>query len=119
MERVEADTEDSVADAMVEEAAVEDGVEDEGHLRRRRKTTSYPSLGDRSPHYSAAEHQHNTPRILSNDTTIGIIVSHAASTWKMDILLRHAHMIGENRGTRKDATDRMYNSTLRPDMRHH
>ena len=43
MDRVVADTEGSEMDVMVEEAAVEDGVEDEGHLRRRRKSTTYPN----------------------------------------------------------------------------
>ena len=32
----------AAADAMADEAAEDDGVEDEVHLRRRRKTTTYP-----------------------------------------------------------------------------
>ena len=116
MDRVGADTEDSVADAMADQAAVDVGVEDEVHLCRRRKTTTYPRLVDRLPHYSAEEQHHRMPQILSNGTTIGIIVSCADLMWKMDIHLQHAHMVGENLGTRRDATDRMYSSTLRPDM---
>jgi hypothetical protein len=58
------------------------------------------------------------PQILSNVTIIGIIVSHVALMWKMDIYPQHAHKIGKKLGTRRDATDRIYSSTLQPDMLH-
>jgi len=108
----------AAADAMADEAAEDNGVEDEVHLRRRRKTTTYHRSVGRSLHYSAEEQHHSMPPIPSNNTTIGIIVSRVDLTWKMDIHLQHAHVIGESLGTRRDATDRMYSSTLRPDMLH-
>ena len=118
MVRVEVDIEDSVVDAMADVDAADNEVEDKVYLRRRCKTTTYLKLVGRLPHYLAAQQHHNMLRIPSNVTIIGIIVSHAASTWKMDIHLLHAHRIGENLGTRKDATDRTYSSKLRPDILH-
>ena len=53
-----------------------------------------------------------------NDSTTGIIVSHADLRSRMGIHPQHAHRIGVKRGTRKDETGIMYNSTLRPDTRH-
>jgi len=108
----------AAADAMADEAAVDDRVEDKVNLRRQRKKTTYPRLVDRLPHYLEEEQHHSIPQILSNGTKIEIIVSGVDLTWKMDIHLQHAHMIGENLGTRRDATDRMYSSTLRPDIPH-
>ena len=118
MDRVGADTEDNVADAMADEAAEDNGVEDKVHLRRRRNTTTYPKLVDRLVHYLAEEQLHSMPQIPSNGSTIGIIVSCVDLTWKMDIHLQHAHVIGESRGIRRDAPDRMYSSTSRQDTTH-
>ena len=115
MDRVAADIMDNVADATEDEDVVDNKVEDEVHLRRRRKATTYPGLVDRLPHHSAEEQLHSMPQIQSNGSTIGIIVSCVDLTWKMGIHLQHAHMIGENLGTRRDATDRTYSSTSRPD----
>ena len=119
MDRVVADTKDNEADAMADEAVEDDGVEDEVHLRRRRNKTTYPRPADRLPHYSVEEQLHSMPQTLSNGTTIGIIVSRVDLTWKMGIHRQHVHRIGERLGTRRDATDRMYSSTSRPDMLHH
>ena len=119
MDRVVADTEDNAADAMAEEAAEDNRVEDEVHLHRRRNTTTYPRSVDRLPHYSAEEQLHSMPQILSNDTTIGIIVSCADSTWNMGIHQQHAHVIGKRLDTRRDAPGRMYSSTSRLDTPHH
>jgi hypothetical protein len=98
--------------------AAGDGVEDEVHLLRRRRTTTYLRSVVRLPHSLVEEQDHSMPRTLLNVSIIGIIVSHAASTLKMDIHLQHAHRIGKKLGTRRGATDRMYSSTLRPDMLH-
>ena len=108
----------TAADAMADKDAEDNRVEDGVHLCRRRKTTTYPRSVGRSLHYSAEEQHHSIPQILSNDTTIGIIVSHVDLTWKMDTHLQHAHGIGKSLGTRRDATDRTYNSTLRLDILH-
>jgi len=118
VDRVEADTEDSVANVTADRDAADNGVEEEVHLRRQRKTTTYHRLVGRLTHYLADEQHHSMPQILSNVTIIGIIVSHVALAWKMDIHLQHAHRIGKNLGTRRDATDRIYSSTLQPDMLH-
>ena len=64
VDRVGAVTEDSVADATADEAAVDNGVEDEVHLRRRRKTTTYPRSVDRIPHYLAEEQHHSMHQTL-------------------------------------------------------
>ena len=118
MDKVPADTEDSVVDVTVDADEVDDGVEDEVHLRRRRRTTTYLKLVDRSHHSSVEEQDHSMPRIPLNASIIGIIVSHVGSTLKMGIHLQHAHRIGENPDTRRDAADRMCNNTLRPDTLH-
>ena len=112
------DRAEAAADAMADEDAEDDGVEDEVHLRMRRKTTTYHKLVGRSLHYLVEEQHHSMPQTPSNDTTIEIIVSCVDLTWKMDTHLQHAHVIGENLGTKKDATDRIYSSTLQPDMLH-
>jgi hypothetical protein len=108
----------AAADAMADEAVEDDKEEDEVHLRRRRKTATYPRSVDRLHHCLEEEQRQCIPQIPSNDTTIGITVSHVDLTWKMDIHLQHAHKTGESRGTRRDAPDRMYSSTLRPDTPH-
>ena len=118
MGRVGADTEDNVADAMADKASEDNGVEDVVHLHRRHNTTTHPRLVDRLTHYSAEKKRHSMPQTLSSGTTIGITVSCVDLTWKMDTHLQHAHMIGENLGTSRDATDRMYSSTSRPDTPH-
>ena len=112
------DRAEAVADAMADEDAENDGVEDEVHLRMRRKTTTYHKLVCRSLHYSVEEQHHSMPQTPSNDTTIGIIVSCVDLTWKMDTHLQHAHAIGRYRVIRRVATDRIYNSTLRLDTMH-
>ena len=109
----------AAADAMADEAAEDDGEEDEVHLRRRRKTETYPRSVDRLPQYSEGEQHQCTPQTLSNDTIIGIIVSRVDSTWRMDTHPQLAHVIGENLDTKKDAPDRIYSSTLQPVMLHH
>ena len=111
MDRVEVDIMDNVADATADVDAVEDGTEDKDHLRRRRRQTTYLKSADRLPNSLVEEPHHYMPRTLSNVTIIGIIVSHVALTWKMDIHQQHAHRIGKNLGTKRDATDRMYSST--------
>ena len=111
MDRVAEDIMDNKADAMADVEAVEDGAEDEDHLRRRRRQTTYLKSADRLPHSLVEEPHHYMPRTLSNVTIIGIIVFHVASTWKMDIHQQHAHMIGKNLGTKRAAIDRMYIST--------
>ena len=118
MDKGPEETEDNAEDAKADADAVEDGVEDEAHLHKRRRTTTYLRLAGRSPHYSVEEQAYSMPRTLSNGTIIGIIVSRAASTWKMDTHLQHAHRIGENRGTRRGAPDRTYSSTLQQDTLH-
>ncbi len=101
------DRAEAAADAMADEDAEDDGVEDEVHLRKRRKTTTYHQSAGRSLHYLAEEQHHIMPRTPSNDTTIGIIVSRVDLTWKMDTHLQPAHAIGGSLGIRRDATGRM------------
>jgi hypothetical protein len=112
------DRAEAAADAMEDEDAEDDGVEDEVHLRKQRKTTTYHKLVGRSLHYLVEEQHHSMPQTPSNDTTIGIIVSCVDLTWKMDTHLQHARAIGGSLGIRRNATDRMYNSTLRQDTTH-
>ena len=107
------DRAEAAADAMEDEDAEDDGVEDEVHLRKQRKTTTYHKLVGRSLHYLVEEQHHSMPQTPSNDTTIGIIVSCVDLTRKMDTHLQHARAIGGSLGIRRDATGRMYNSTLR------
>jgi hypothetical protein len=116
--KVPADTEDSAVDVTMDADEVDDGVEDEVHLHRRRRTTTYLRSVDRLPHSLVEEEEHSMPRTLLNVSIIGTIVSHAALTLKMGIHLQHAHKIGENLVTRKGATGIMYSSTLRLDMLH-
>jgi hypothetical protein len=66
---------------------------------------------EKLPHSLVEEQDHSMPRTLSNVSIIGIIVSHVALMWKMDIHQQHAHRIGENLGIKRAATDRMYSST--------
>ena len=73
------DRAEAAADAMANEDAEDDGVEDKVHLRRRRNKTTYPRPADRLPHYSVEEQLHSMPQTLSNGTTIGIIVSRVDS----------------------------------------
>jgi hypothetical protein len=114
VDKVPADTEDSVVDAD----EVDDGVEDEVHLRRQHSTTTYHKSVDRSPHSSVEGRAYSIPRIPSNNSIIGIIVSHVGSTLKMGIHPQHAHRIGENLDIRRDVTGKMYNNTLRLDSLH-
>ena len=118
MDKVPEDTEDNAGDMTVGVDAVGDGVEDKAHLHRRHRTTTYRRSVVRSPHYLVEEQDYSMPRTLSNVSIIGIIVSHAASTWKMGIHLQHAHRIGKSLGTKRGAPDRTYNSTLRTDTLH-
>ena len=118
MDKVPEDKEDNAGDVTADVDAVGDGVEDEAHLHRRQRTTTYLRSVVRSPHYSVEEQDYSMPQTLSNDSIIEIIVSHAASMWKMGIHPQHAHRIGESMGTKRSAPDRTYNSTLRPDTMH-
>jgi hypothetical protein len=118
VDKVPADTKDSVVDATMDADEVDDGVEDEVHLRRRRSTTTYHKSVDKSPHSSVEERDYSMPRIPSNATIIGIIVSHVGSMLKMGIHPQHAHRIGENLDIRRDVTGRMCNNTLRLDTLH-
>ena len=111
MDKVPEDTEDNAGDVTADVYEVGDRVEDEAHLHRRHRTTTYLRLVVRSPHYSVEEQDYNMPQTLSNVTIIGIIVSLVALMWRTDIHQQHAHRIGENLGTKRAATDRMYSST--------
>ena len=115
MDKVEADIADKQVEHMVDVTVDVDqavvGVEEGVHLLRQHRTTIYLWLVVRLPHSLVEEQDHSMPRTLLNVSIIGIIVSHAALTLKMDIHLQHAHRIGKNLVTKRDATDRMYSST--------
>ena len=122
MDNMEADIADKPAehtvDVTVDAEGVGDGVEEEVHLLRRRRTTTYLKSVDRSPHSLVEEQDYSMPRIPLNASIIGIIVSHAGLTLKMGIHPQHAHGIGGRQATRKGATETIYSSILRPDTLH-
>ena len=106
-----------LVDHMVDADAVVDEAEDVDHMLKRHPT--YLRSADRLLHYLAEEKEHrDSPRTLSNVSTLGTIVSHVVLTSKTDIHPQHAHGIGERMVTRKGATGIMYSSTLRLDMLH-
>ena len=118
MDRVAADTTDNEVVHTEDVEGVDAVVEDVDHLPRQHRMQIYLRLAVNLHHFSVEEQERRQHQILSNDSTIGTIVSRADSASRMGIHPQHAHGIGKKLDTRKGATEIMYSSTLRPATMH-